>query len=160
MTKPRGNWRADEVIEPLQIMDAIQRAAVRELPELMQTFIDLCPEEAERPNLTVELKEWTVEDASAAAVQVNATIALMLLDITDDYSQSSTAGLLRLQSKLKGLFDKGFLRVADRALHVEAVIGERDFDRAFVEVRFVFFDSRPQAPEPPLMESVELKMEG
>lgn len=146
------------MIDTLQIINAVSALAVKEIPELKATYIDLKPKNFERPCLLIETATVDPKPAAAWLEQVTAYFTLTLYDTTDDYSHSDTVSLLALQTKLLNLFRCGYLRVGDRALPVKASTGGRNWDRAYVDLQLEYLDSRMEEETLPLMESVETAM--
>ena len=148
----------------MEIIDAISALVVKAIPELKQTHVDLLPspEDFKRPSVLLEAKGREELDAAARMVEVEEQISIAVFDETDDYSNSSAVRLLELQRKVLAVFADGFVRVGDRALKVTASNGGRDWDVAFADVTFHFFDERGAAPAEPAMGAVhtEMKVKG
>lgn len=151
--------------DTMEIIDAICALAAREIPELKQTHVDLLPppDAFLRPAILLESKGREAADAAAALLEITEKISIDIFDVTDDYSNSDTAQLLELRRKVLALFAAGFIRVGDRALAVTASSGGRDWDVAFVDVEFHFFDDRPRpetAQEPIAAVETNLTLKG
>lgn len=141
------------------IMNAIQELAAKEISELKRIYTNLVPKEFKRPCLLIEPVTTSNRDANKALIKTTPYFTLTVYDTTDDYSHSDTGALLDLQEKVLSLFRAGYIRVGDRALHVEASTGGREWDKAFVDVQLSYHDLRDETPDTtPLMLEVQTRI--
>lgn len=141
------------------IMEAIQTAAAENITELKRVYFGLKPKKMQRPCLFIEPVTDSRGDGNAALLDENTYFSITAFVPTDNYDRSDTMGLLELQRKTIDLFRKGYLKVRNRALHVQASTGGHETDKAYVDVQMQFFDLRDETEDTrPLMEEIETKI--
>lgn len=143
----------------VDIMKAIQDIAAEKVPELKRVYIGLKPKKMQRPCLFVEPVTDSRADGNAILLDENTFFTITAFVPTDNYDRSDTIGLLELQGKTLDLFRKGFIKVGNRSLHVQASTGGHELDKAYVDVQMAFFDLRDETEDArPLMEEIETKI--
>jgi len=138
------------------IVNAMQALLASEISELQRIYTDLTPKDFKRSSILIQAVRTEYGDVSQRLVSITEYLTLTIYDKTDDYTHTSAKDLSVLQGKILLLFRRGYLRVQDRALHVEASTGGRDWDRAYIDLQISFFDNRDETPDnTPMMEHVE-----
>lgn len=146
------------MITTKQIMEAVSDLAAEQVTALRVVYTDLVPKNFKRPCLLVQPVTRTAKPAGRLLFRVTEHFKLTVFDETDEYSHSNTGKLLDLQQGVLDLFLEGHIQVDDRALSVTASTGGRDWDLAFVDITFEYFDEREkQQDTTPLMQSLETK---
>jgi len=148
------------MITPENIMDAIAKLACDALPELQRIYTDLTPCDFLRPSLLIELVIQTPQRANAGLVRTDAEYTLTLHDVTDDYQHSDARRLLEWQQRLLNLFRCGYLHIGDRAIAVTASTGGRDWDKAYVDLTFTWYDDKEQTTHTrPTIETLQARVQ-
>lgn len=125
-----------------KIIDEINRLLIDKYPS-HTVYIDLCPVKFDRPAFLIELITIIQNSVNRRTVQETVYFTITCFDKTDDYAHSSTLDLIAVQQGIMGIFKKGYVRVDKRAIEVKASTGGRNFDRAYIDLQFEYFDSRP-----------------
>lgn len=110
-------------------------------------YIDLCPKQFERPCFLIELVTADQKSVNRSTIQETDYYTITCFDTTDDYSHSDTVKLLTVQQGVLDIFRDGYISVDDRAVNVKASSGGRDFDKAFIDLQFEYFDDRSDATD-------------
>lgn len=132
------------MIGSINILDEINRLLVQKYPE-HTVYIDLCPKNFDRPCFLIELVNIQQRPINAKTIQETDYFTITCFDITDDYSHSDTINLLMIQQGVLEIFRKGYISVDDRAIDVIASSGGRNFDQAYIDLQFEYFDDRSDA---------------
>lgn len=131
------------------------------MPECKKIYIDLVPQNYERPSILIELVTSKRDDVNALTVRETDFFTMTIYDEVGERYESSSRRLMELQQRTLDIFRAGYLRVDGRAPLVKASGGGRDFDRAYVDVQITYTEQRlPDAAPLPLMEQIETKIEG
>ena len=135
-------------------MDAINLLLVGKYPE-HTIYIDLCPKKFDRPSFLIELITVDQSPVNCKTIQETVYFTITCHDITDDYSNSDTTRLLALQQGVLDLFRDGYIPVEDRRIQVKASSGGRNFDRAYVDLQFEYYEVRSDAQDTtPMMKEI------
>jgi len=88
-------------------------------------------------------------------IQETDYFTITCFDTTDDYSHSDTVQLLTLQNGVLDIFRNGYINVDDRSVKVRASSGGRNFDQAYIDLQFEYYDDRSDAiDDTPLINKV------
>lgn len=139
-------------------MDEINRLLVEKYPDYT-VYIDLCPKHFERPSFLIELVTIRQRPINAKTIQETAYFSITCFDVTNDYSHSSTTNLLTVQQGVLDIFRAGYISVDGRALEVKASSGGRNFDQAYIDLQFEYFEDRSQVKDDmPLLKNVYMNV--
>ena len=148
------------MIEQYQILSAVQSALYRQFPDI-PILEDLTAAQFPRPSFYVDPGPLTMEDAARHLVRVQWTLDLVYFPPVDGESQDAAMERLLAGSQaMLALFGKGYLPVADRALHLTACADKPDGDAATVHLQLDYLDERPEPKQTAaLMEQIHLAAE-
>lgn len=144
------------------------RSSLKEISSLIQIYEDLHPKmKMKRPSALIQHVTEEIRDGNKDLVQVAQYFTVTVFGSVDAYSQSETQELLELRDQIMLLFRKGYFHVPDsafpqkdRALKVFASTGGKDWDRAYIDLTFEYFDNRTDQQETlPMMEEIDLVTE-
>lgn len=146
------------IINSMKIIDEINRLLVEKYPK-HTIYIDLCPKKFDRPSFLIEFITVKQRPANRSTIQKTGYYSITCFDITNDYSHSSTIDLLTVQQGVLEIFEIGYIEVDGRAIEVKASSGGRNFDQAYIDLQFEYFDDRPNHTEEiPKMKEVYVTM--
>lgn len=135
-------------------MDEVNRLLVQKYPDYT-VYIDLCPKHFERPSFLIELVTVTQKPVNSKTIQEKVYFTITCFDTTDDYSHSDTVSLLAVQQGVLDIFRQGYIKVEDRSIEVKASSGGRNFDMAYIDLQFEYYEDRSQVKDDmPLMKNV------
>jgi len=140
------------------VMDAINQLIAEKFPT-DTVYVNLIPRDFKRPSTLIELDTWDPRPAGKSLLDVTAAFALTCYMDVDGHYNTDTQRLIQRQYEVMDLFAKGYMKVTDRNLEVVAAPGGMSFADCFIDLRFNYFDDRPDVAEvPPLMETIEANM--
>ena len=147
------------------LMAAVEASIKTRYPE-DPVYWDQLPKDFERPSFTLECQKEELSDVNIGLVRRRVTVLVTCYVETDAYYDSSREALNQRMDTVLGLFGRGFLRVEDRSVTVQAGRGTGAPDYAEISAVFDWVDRRPgyqdpeaQTPESggaPLMEDFAL----
>lgn len=129
------------IINSIKIIDEINRLLVEKYPGCT-VYIDICPKNFERPSFLIELITTRQGPVNKRTIQETVYYSITCFEKTDDYSNSSTIDLLTVQQNVLNIFRAGYIKVDDRAIEVKASSGGRDFNQAYIDLQFEYYDNR------------------
>ena len=128
------------------IMEAVEIAGAA-IESIKRVYSNRVPKDFIRPCLLIQPVTTIGRDGSKAVLDITEHFLLTVYDTTDDYDSSDTGRLLDLQLQVASIFRGGYFVVGDRALDVSASTSGRDYDQAYVDLQFTFFDLRGETQE-------------
>lgn len=148
------------LIKPENIMESLKNALLEQFPQ-ESVYENLVPKNFSRPSNLVELSSIRVTGIKNSIVTLQYTYRITDFVSVDERRQSDTALLdLRTVTIVGWIFGKGYLSVGDRAMTVESVSTEHNFDYTVTTaVLSLTYDRSEFAPASvlPLMEQLQLK---
>ena len=144
------------MIDAVKVCSVLCGLAKERIPELAQVYLEIQPQEVQRPSLLVGVKSWKMQDTSLELVQVNGELLITVFPS----EAAAPEEILALRQKTADLFRLGYIRVEGRALKATAQIGGVNQTADQVSVQLTFFDDREEESEPlPVMETIDTKMD-
>lgn len=137
-----------------QVLEGIKKALADGLGAA-GVYSELCPKEAARPAYWVETVKDETLPVNFCTVKKRMYFSVTCLSREGSGENGESVSPVQMQAGVTGLFQQGFLRLGGRALKVSADAEGHESDRAFVTLKFEFFDDRNNAEESaPLMSDV------
>lgn len=147
------------MLNSLKILEELNRLLVEKFPNCKAVYIDLVPQDFDRPSFLIEAVTSEQHTVNAGTVEQTDYFTITAFDVVGERYETSALRLMELQQEVLNLFREGFLRVDGRAPKIKASSGGRNYDRAFVDVQLTYTEQRlPDAPPLPTMETVITKI--
>ena len=144
------------MIDVVKVCSALSSLAKEQIPELAQVYMEVQPQEIQRPSLLVWVKSWKAEDTTHELIQVNGELLITVFPSED----AAPDEILAFRQKAVDLFRLGYIRVDGRALKATAQIGGENQTADQVSVQLTFFDDREKVSDPlPVMETIDTRMD-
>lgn len=150
------------MLTPNDILDRLEELVRENFPG-ETVYRDLTPEDFERPSNLIVLDSCKGQiNFGTKVVELWPVVTLTTFVLVDEYYHSHLAALHLRQMTLTGLFLPGYIKVGDRAPHVDEVSldGGFDYDTVTATLRYTLsrsdFESMPQLPK---MEQLHLNEE-
>ncbi|QEY35929.1 hypothetical protein FL966_05875 [Caproiciproducens galactitolivorans] len=119
-------------------------------------YLNRTPKDFERPSYLIEAISNELGSVNCRTVKQTVYLTITCFAVVDAFGNSDDGVLVNLQDGVLNLFRKGYLKVADRALEVQASTGGADFDRSYVDLQLEFYDDRSDETDTaPLMKEIE-----
>ena len=129
-----------------QIMQGINAILVRLYPD-RTVYVDVMPEQFERPSFFLRPAGRKITSRTAAVVEVEQMVTVQCIDEVGDRYETETARLYGVTDALTAAFlQRGALACGDRHLTADRVDVSRDLDVADVTITVTYEDTRPAAP--------------
>lgn len=139
------------MISKTAICDAINRELVAAYPDLT-VYRDAIPKDFIRPSFYIILGKRKLNDATAETLEIMQPVTVQCIDEVNEHYEADTDRLGAVSDRVEQIFMPGFLRVADRALHIDGIDSARNLDVCDVNLTLHYFDDRPaegQTAPPP-----------
>ena len=147
------------MISILQILESVEAKILSVYPNAAQ-YIDICPEQFERPAFLVERVTNSRRDVNFNTIQMTEYFTITCFAEVNRRNHSSVLELLEIQEKITDLFRCGYLTVGDRAVRVTASSGGRDFDQAYVDIQLEYSEEREKLQEKELIDEISVDIKG
>lgn len=125
------------ILSSTKILDKINRLLIEKYPDYT-VYIDVCPKDFDRPSFLIELITIRRSPVNKRTVREIVYFSITCFDETDEYSDSN---LFAVQQEILNIFKAGYIKVDDRAIAVKASPGGRNFDQAYIDLQFEYFDN-------------------
>jgi len=136
------------------IIDEINRLMVTKFPSAL-ACVNLIPVEFTRPAYLITCEKFDCTDASRHTVAISSVFSVIYFGTVDEYQQTNTTELSGAQATIMDLFKEGYITVGDRKIKCRSSRGRLDFDAAYIDVQFEYFDDRTDTTgKTPLMAAV------
>ena len=140
------------------IMDAVCAEIVKQDPDAA-VYVNFQPSDFERPSHYIECASETVTSDNRLLVSVSSHFTVTSFLPVDEYGESDQQDLLRKQALVMSIFRKGYIRVGDRAIKVQASTGGYLPDRVFVDFQTGYFDDRGEwEPKNEPMDNIKINI--
>ena len=147
------------MIDGVTILDEIERLLMLALPECGAVSIGVRPQDAGLPGV---LLQYTGREDTPVNSGTSKRAHSYLITLNDGAlapEEADPRRLLRLCERVMGVFEPGYLRVEDRAPGVKAKAKEWKAEQAVIELTVTYNTELEQAPQPPMMNELNLKLE-
>lgn len=132
------------------LMTAINKKIADAFPYTV--YVNRCPKDFVRPSFWIQYVTTSRRDVNRSTVAKTAYFTITCFTQVDEHYEADQEELIELQEEIIQLFSDGFVAVDDRAIKVQSSTGGVDFDRAYIDLQFEYFDDRNnEADETPLM---------
>lgn len=123
-------------------------------------YVQACPKDFTRPSFLLEYVRLSRRDVNFSTFEKTVYITITCFISVDKYFRSDMDELVELQENILQLFADGYVNVGNRSIKVKSSTGGIDFDRAYIDLQFEYFDNRTDAEdEIPLVESVQTEIQ-
>lgn len=142
------------MIAKKDILDAVNRALVS-LGRGWTVYRDGLPEQFDRPSYYIELGTRSSKPATRWAREIAQPVSILCIGALNADGNADTDALAQASDDVAELFAIGFVRVGDRALHVDSDVTSRTADDGMeVTITLHYLDEAPgeAETEPPITE--------
>lgn len=147
------------MIKQNDIITAINIVLVASYPDY-KVYVQRCPKDFKRPSFLLENVRTSRRDINRTTVEKTVYFKITCFINVDEYYRSDTDALSEIQEAVMQLFSVGHVIVGDRAIKVQSSTGGNEYDRAYVDLQFEYFDNRTDAADTmPLVASVKTNLE-
>ena len=147
------------MIKAKDILTAINVIIAENYPD-RTVYVQACPKDFKRPSFLLEYVRLSRRDVNFTTFEKTAYFTITCFISVDKHFRSDMDELVDLQEDILKLFAAGYVNVGNRAIKVKSSTGGIDFDRAYIDLQFEYFDNRTEAEDQtPLVESVQTEIQ-
>lgn len=147
------------MIKAKDILTAINVIIAEKYPGY-PVYPQACPKDFVRPSFLLEYVRTSRRDANRNTLEKTVYFTITCFVQVDKHFRSDMDKLADLQEDIMQLFAGGYVSIGNRAIKVQSSTGGIDFDRAYIDLQFEYFDNRTDAEDnTPLVESVQTEIQ-
>lgn len=135
------------MIAKKDILDAVNRALVS-LGKGWTVYRDALPEQFDRPSYHIQLGKRSSKPVTRWSREIEQPVSILCIGALNADGNADTDALAQASDDVAELFAQGFLRVGNRALHIDGDATQRPADDGMeVSMTLRYFDETPGGEE-------------
>lgn len=147
------------MITQKDILTSINRRIAEAYPNYT-VYVNESPKDFKRHSFMLEYVKTSRRDINFNTIEKTAYFTITCFVPVDEHHRSNTDELADIQEDILQLFSVGYVNVGNRAIKIQSSTGGIDFDRAYIDLQFEYFDNRTDTEDnAPLVESVQTEIQ-